>query len=52
MTTQFDNTKTPHTHVVIEGKEAIIRLDTMKDIETGKKYTHEEIIELKKKINT
>ena len=45
--TKFDNTKTPHTHVMIEGKESIIRLDTMKDIDTGKKYTHEEIRELK-----
>ena len=45
--TKFDNKKTPHTHVMSEGKVVTIRLDTMKDIESGKKYTQDEINELK-----
>ena len=45
--TPFDNKKTPHIHLMIDGKEVTIRLDTMKDIDTGKKYTREEIRELK-----
>ena len=46
--TQFDNKKTPHTHLMVNGKFVTIRLDTMKDIDSGKKYTQEEIQEIKK----
>ena len=47
--TQYDNTKTPHTHLLIDGKEVTIRLDTMKDIESGKKYTQKEIDDIRNK---
>ena len=46
--TQFDNKKTPHTHLIIDGEKVTIRLDTMRDIDSGKKYTQKEIEELKK----
>lgn len=45
----FDPRKIPHIHLLINGKDVTIRLDTMKDIQSDKKYTQKEIDEIKDK---
>lgn len=43
---EFDSRKIKHVHI----GEKCIRLDTMEDIKTGKKYTLEQIEQLEKKL--